>query len=552
MDSAGQAYITGTTDSPDFPAARGPGYDTSYNGGWDAFVVKLNAAGRSLAYATFLGGSEEDMATASPWTTPGRPMSQARPSQPTSRPPSAPATTPATTATTGDAFVVKLDATGTALLYATFLGGSSLGRVAWHRRGQRRAGLCHGRHRVNGLPGQPRPRLRHGFNGGTYDAFVVKLDAAGTSLRYATFLGGGAMIDQGGGIAVDGAGQAYVTGETCSNDFPATLGPASTPPTTAATDAFVVKLDAAGTALLYATFLGGSGETWARGIAVDSAGQAYVTGVTDSRNFPAASAPATTPASMAADDAFVVKLNAAGTGAALCHLPRRSATTTTVARHRPGRRRARPTSRARPVQPNFPASLGPGYDTTYNGGTYDAFVVKLDAAGTGLLYATFLGGSGDDVGDGIAVDSAGQAYVAGYTTQPTSRPASAPATIPPSTAASRRLCRQAGHEPVNDRRRSPRAGARPTIDGNLTEWQALSQTLLDKDTASTITGEVPSYADLSAGLRAAWAPDALYFAAGITDDVLVGNNSTQIWGDDVIELGIRVPAAPDPPVHPRP
>ena len=87
---------------------------------------------------------------------------------------------------------------------------------------------------------------------------------------------------------------------------------------------------------------------------------------------------------------------------------------------------------------------------------------------------------------------------------------------------------------------APRAGARPIVDGNLAEWQALGQTLLNKDTAGTIAGQTPTYADLSAGLRTAWAPERLYFAAAITDDVLVGNNSPQIWGDDVIELGIRV------------
>ena len=87
---------------------------------------------------------------------------------------------------------------------------------------------------------------------------------------------------------------------------------------------------------------------------------------------------------------------------------------------------------------------------------------------------------------------------------------------------------------------APRASARPTVDGNLVEWQALGQTPLNKDTAGTIVGQTPAYADLSAGLRTAWAPDRLYFAAGITDDVLVGNNSPQIWGDDVLELGIRV------------
>ena len=85
-----------------------------------------------------------------------------------------------------------------------------------------------------------------------------------------------------------------------------------------------------------------------------------------------------------------------------------------------------------------------------------------------------------------------------------------------------------------------RAGAGPVVDGKLAEWQALSQTLLNKNSASSIAGQIPTYADLSAGLRTAWAPDRLYFAASITDDVLVGNDSTQIWGDDVLELGIRV------------
>ncbi len=86
------------------------------------------------------------------------------------------------------------------------------------------------------------------------------------------------------------------------------------------------------------------------------------------------------------------------------------------------------------------------------------------------------------------------------------------------------------------------AGAPPTVDGNLTEWQALTQTLLNKDTASSIDGSEtsPSTADLSMNLRAAWDPEALYFAATISDDVLVGNNSSQIWGDDTLELGIRV------------
>ncbi len=168
---------------------------------------------------------------------------------------------------------------------------------------------------------------------------------------------------------MDGAGQAYVTGYTWSADFPASLGPGyDTSLQRRLCDAFVVKLDAAGTGLLYATFLGGSGYDWGYGIAVDGAGQAYVTGGTESAD--------------------------------------------------------------------FPASLGPGYDTSYNGGDRDAFVVKLDAAGTGLLYATFLGGSTGTGATASPWTAPARPTSRAIPARRTSRPASAPATTPASTAAS--------------------------------------------------------------------------------------------------------------------
>ena len=86
-----------------------------------------------------------------------------------------------------------------------------------------------------------------------------------------------------------------------------------------------------------------------------------------------------------------------------------------------------------------------------------------------------------------------------------------------------------------------RAGSRPTVDGDLSEWQGLSQTLLNKDTAATVTGDLPTYADLSAGLRAAWRSSVLYFAVAVTDDVLVGNHNSKPWYDDAVELSLFVP-----------
>src|SRR5204863_14501 len=142
------------------------------------------------------------------------------------------------------------------------------------------------------------------------DAFVTKLNAAGTALLYSTYLGGG-NNNEAHGIALDGNGQAYVTGFTTSNDFPTTPG-AFDRTHNGNTDAFVTKLNAAGTALVYSTYLGGSGDDQPGGIALDGSGQAYVTGVTTSPDFP------TTPGAFdttinSNSDAFATKLNAAGT-----------------------------------------------------------------------------------------------------------------------------------------------------------------------------------------------------------------------------------------------
>jgi hypothetical protein len=177
--------------------------------------------------------------------------------------------------------------------------------------------------------------------GGGSDAFVAKLNAAGSALVYSTYLGGSG--DEGGnGIAVDGAGNAYITGFTSSTDFP--MANPLQPAYGGGTDAFVAKLNAAGSALVYSTYLGGSGGEHGSGIAVDAASNAYITGTTSSTDFPMAN----------------------------------------------------------PLQP------------AHGGGT-DAFVAKLNAAGSALVYSTYLGGSGDDNGIGIAVDSAGNAYVTGNT-----------------------------------------------------------------------------------------------------------------------------------------
>jgi len=292
VDAEGSAYIVGVTDSIDFPTTPGALQPQVVSSGNHLFVTKLNPTGSALVYSTYLGGSN-----------------------PNDRP-----------------FSIAVDANGSAYLTgSTFSADFPTTAGAF----------------------QPM------FAGpsGTTDAFVTKLDPTGSALVYSTYLGGtGFFIELGFGIAVDGAGNAYVAGTTSSRDFPtaAAFQPAlAGGDRLGAANAFVTKLNPSGTGLVYSTYLGGVSTRAvdeALGIAVDAAGNAYVTGFTTSFDFP------TTP------DAF-----------------------------------------QRSIHRVDPSSL-----------PQDAFVTKFDPAGS-LVYSTYLGGERDDGADGIAVDAHGNAYVTGGT-----------------------------------------------------------------------------------------------------------------------------------------
>ncbi len=209
--------------------------------------------------------------------------------------------------------MTKLDASGAALGYSSYLGGSEgddngLG-IALDG-----AGSAY----LTGATGSEDFPTTAGafdttYNGG-YDGFVTKLDASGAALGYSSYLGGGSF-DSGYGIALDGAGSAYLTGETRSRDFPTTAGAFDTSFNGVVTDAFVTKLDASGAALGYSSYLGGSdtesGGDSGNGIALDGAGNAYLTGETYSADFPTTAGAFDT--TFNGDyDAFVTKLDASG------------------------------------------------------------------------------------------------------------------------------------------------------------------------------------------------------------------------------------------------
>ena len=242
-------------------------------------------------------------------------------------------------------------------------------------------------------------------NAGSSDVFVAKINSAGPELSYSTYLGGSGF-DYAKGIAVDGSGNAYVTGYTASTNFP-TKNPLQASKS-GSNDAFIAKINSVGSALSYSTYTGGSSDDYGECIAVDSSGNAYITGYTGSANFPTKNPIQASKAGLW--DAFVSKINSAGSA-------RVYSTYLGGSSFEYGLGIA--------VDSSGNAYItGPTYSTNFptmnplqasNGGEMDAFVSKINSAGSALTYSTYLGGSYNDFAEGIAVDSNGNSYVTGYT-----------------------------------------------------------------------------------------------------------------------------------------
>ncbi|MBE7556123.1 MAG: SBBP repeat-containing protein [Anaerolineales bacterium] len=257
-------------------------------------------------------------------------------------------------------------------------------------------------------PGVFDPTIEGFFN----DAFVAKLTPDGSGLVYATFLGGDSYAETGFAIAIDGAGNAYVTGYTVSTDFPTTPG-GFDHDLSGNHDGFVAKLNPNGTALLYSSFLGGNAEDYGYDIALDSSGQAYVTGFTRSTDLP------TTPGAFAPSynggfsDGYAVKVAADGSALTYATYLGGSADESSDGIAVDSTGSAYVTGYT--SSPDFPTTPG-AWDTSM--AVADAFVLKLNPAGSGLVYSTFLGGSFAEGGRAVALDSLGSAYITGRTDSP--------------------------------------------------------------------------------------------------------------------------------------
>src|SRR5262249_39393736 len=240
---------------------------------------------------------------------------------------------------------------------------------------------------------------------GSSDAFVTKINAAGSQLIYSTYLGGGGT-DEGLGVAVDAAGSCYIVGETTSTDFPV-KNPIQ-PANRGDSDAFVVKLNAAGSGSVFATYLGGSRLDTAYGVAIDTDGNVYVTGSTTSPDLDVNSAAQSNIAGGA--DAFVTKISS--DGAQISYLTYLGGSGNdsglSVAIDSGGAAYLTGSTAAANFTVTNPVQLA-------NRGNSDVFVTKINSSGSALVYSTYLGGSGLDHGQDIAVDQAGNPYLTGVT-----------------------------------------------------------------------------------------------------------------------------------------
>jgi hypothetical protein len=294
-----------------------------------------------------------------------------------------------------NSFVIKLGADGASVLYSVHLSDCEAFSLAVDSGGNVY------------LAGQAGPDFAvtpgafQTVSAGGFDAFAAKLDPTGSSLLYSTFIGG-SNDDSALDIAVDGSGNAHLCGETQSADFPATSQALQPAHAGGSFDAFALKLNAAGMTLNYATYLGGKNNDRGQGITLDSAGNAYVTGASDSGNFPTTEG-AYDGSSL---EFFLMKLNPNGSAAlySVYGLGGRR-----IVVDPEGNAYVTGTTRSKQL------------DTTRKAfqrsrqGNLDAFVAKLNQEGTDVIYATYLGGGDNDYGSAIGIDPDGHAYVAGST-----------------------------------------------------------------------------------------------------------------------------------------
>lgn len=403
VDNAGNAYVIGHTyGSGTFPTTPGA-FDTTYSGE-EAYVVKLNAAGSSLVYATFLGGGsvvDEGRGIAVDGDgnayVIGDTWSSDFPTTSLSFNP--------TYHGNGDTFIVKLNSSGSNLIYSGFLGGT----IDDYSRSIAVDGG--GNAYVTGWTNSSDfPTTPGAFNTTYYgsDAFAAKISADGSNLLYSTLLGG-TGLERSNDISIDATGYAYLTGYSDSSDFQTTPG-SFDPIYNSEDDAFLVKISPNGDDLIYSTFLGGSNDDQGESIAVDTQGNVYVTGTTLSSDFPTTTGALDTLYN-GVEDAFVAKFNTSGSSLLYASYLGGGGEDHGLGIVVDGEERAYVTGWSE--SSDYPTT-STAFDSSYNG-LGDTVIALLNSTGSGLLYATYIGGNYYDYGYSIDLDEAGNVYLTGET-----------------------------------------------------------------------------------------------------------------------------------------
>ena len=419
VNTSGEAYITGYTSSLDFPVTAGA-FDSLLDGGQDIFVSKLNTAGTVLLFTTYIGGTATEAGRTLDIDSAGNIYISGETGS-LDFPTSAGAFATTKGALT-DGFVIKLDSSGSNLLYGTYLGGND-GDTIFDLKVDS-SGSVHvvGETQSSNFP-TTAGAFDETYNGGTctfgtlsrpcFDTFITKLDSTGSTLQFSTYWGG-STNDRGRGIELDSSGNVYLMGNTDSIDLPTSASAFDTSFNGGTDDIFVAKLDSTGSSLVYGTYLGGSGNESGSitggDIAIDSANDVYITAQTGSADFPVTvgTFDETINSSI---DAFVTKINS--TGSALVYSTFLGGGfgdygwgIEVDADHN-----AYLTGQ---TAFDFPTTSGT-VDNPSGNNTFDTYITVLNEPGTDLIYSTLIAGSANVVGGSIDIDANRGVYVAGQT-----------------------------------------------------------------------------------------------------------------------------------------
>ena len=412
IDDDGNFYVTGFTLSADFPTTEGA-YQRTAGGAEDAFVTKLDPTGSRLVYSTYVGRAAPDVAIGLDVDRRGGVVITG-----TTSSPDFPTTEGAYrrdyAGGGSDAFVTKLDPSGSRLEFSTFLGGSGddAGFISFFDK----AGNVFVEGDTSSADFPNTPGVLQPTYGGDGDGFVTQLDRSGSKLRYSTFIGGSGFDGAHDGW-LDPFGNFYIDGLTASTDFPVTPGAVQPAYGGGDTDAWVAKVNPDATALEFSTYVGGSGFEDVFDLTIDRAGNVYVPGPTSSPDFP------TTPRAFqpayqgGESDGYVIKLDRTGSAFAYATYLGGSAYdhAGTLRVDRSGRAYVGGVTGST----DFPVTRR-AIQPTYGGGLSDAFLVGLNRRGSRLRFGSFLGGSGEDgtTGAGSWLDDDGNWFVPGDTNSP--------------------------------------------------------------------------------------------------------------------------------------